>query len=174
MQVSNNNMSILTLSNYNSQKKNNLSMPVNSSFHYTAELYKDASFSIATPENGGNASAYYSDNYTDKNPLFIVKGKTGDGTYFEEEININNINPKNASFLEMVALSAHLSDKGKYTGDMSFVSALDFTNKNKVDYFSKRDYISPLESLKDMQQHNRNYESSLKLGSLIDSLLNRR
>lgn len=148
----------------------------NSSFIYSQiELHKDALFSIATPENGGSASAYYASDYSNETPFITVKGKDYDGKEYEEKVNIKDVDPKNSSFIEMVALSSYLNDKGKLES-MNFLSAPDYANYNqnfqKRSYFDKRDYISSLESLRDMQLKNRNYDSYMRINSQLKAISN--
>ena len=65
--------------------------------------------------NGAGLSFYikYSDESTDSNPIVVAKGVDENGKEFEQKIAINDINPSNASLVEMRALESHINvDKG--------------------------------------------------------------
>lgn len=66
-------------------------------------------------ENGTGLSFYikYAEESTEDNPVVIAKGVDENGKEFEEKININDINLRNASYVEMSALEAYYNvDKG--------------------------------------------------------------
>ena len=55
----------------------------------------------------------YAEESTEDNPVVIAKGVDENGKEFEEKININDINLRNASYVEMSALEAYYNvDKG--------------------------------------------------------------
>ena len=65
--------------------------------------------------NGTGLSFYikYAEESTEDNPVVIAKGVDENGKEFEENININDINLRNASYVEMSALEAYYNvDKG--------------------------------------------------------------
>lgn len=65
--------------------------------------------------NGTGLSFYikYVEESTEDNPVVIAKGVDENGKEFEEKININDINLRNASYVEMSALEAYYNvDKG--------------------------------------------------------------
>ena len=65
--------------------------------------------------NGTGLSFYikYAEESTEDNPVVIAKGIDENGKEFEEKININDINLRNASYVEMSALEAYYNvDKG--------------------------------------------------------------
>ena len=65
--------------------------------------------------NGTGLSFYikYAEESTDDNPVVIAKGVDENGKEFEEKSNINDINLRNASYVEMSALEAYYNvDKG--------------------------------------------------------------
>lgn len=174
MHISNNN-TLYQKSVYSSTAIKQGAAPVSKSFNYSGiELHKDALFSIATPHNGGNASAYYAEDFSEENPYIIVKGKDYNGVEYEERVDIKNVDPKNSSFIEMVALAAYMNDKGKLDS-MNFLNVPDTINAGlrtpeKRSYFDKRDYISALENFKEMQLVNKNHESYLILGNQLNAL----
>ena len=65
--------------------------------------------------NGTGLSFYikYAEESTEDNPVVIAKGVDENGKEFEEKININDINLRNASYVEMSALEEYYNvDKG--------------------------------------------------------------
>lgn len=65
--------------------------------------------------NGTGLSFYikYAEESTEDNPVVIAKGVDENGKEFEEKININDINLRNASYVKMSALEAYYNvDKG--------------------------------------------------------------
>ena len=68
--------------------------------------------------SGGNETGLsfyikYAEESTEDNPVVIAKGVDENGKEFEEKININDINLRNASYVEMSALEAYYNvDKG--------------------------------------------------------------
>ena len=68
-----------------------------------------------TGGNGTGLSFYikYAEESTEDNPVVIAKGVDENGKEFEEKININDINLRNASYVEMRCLEAYYNvDKG--------------------------------------------------------------
>lgn len=60
--------------------------------------------------NGTGLSFYikYTENFSEDNPVVVAKGIDEAGAEFERIININEINPYNATIVEMKALEAYL------------------------------------------------------------------
>ena len=50
------------------------------------------------------------DSFTADNPIMLVRGRHGDGTEFEVEVDVRNVNPKNASLVELIALDGYLTN----------------------------------------------------------------
>ncbi len=107
--------------------------------------------------NGTGLSFYieYAKETSEADPTVIAKGVDENGQEFEQTIHINDINPENASLMEMRALEAHYHvDKGMGldsfphgTGDMRL--------------HDKRDFISLFEkNIEDMQRLGR-YDLSM-------------
>jgi len=66
--------------------------------------------------SGGTGLSFYikyAEESTEDNPVVIAKGVDENGKEFEEKININDINLRNASYVEMSALEAYYNvDRG--------------------------------------------------------------
>lgn len=102
-------------------------------------MYIDSLFTSACA--GGDVSGKYDDSSTDSDPVMLVWGQDSKGNKFERKIHLNNINPKNASVVEMKALEAHLNAQGQSLGAgaaLAFVGGnMDITEKiDFTKYFS--------------------------------------
>ena len=97
------------------QKGNNRKAPASAEkTFYTAETPKV--YQIFTTDNmlwtGGNGTGLsyclkYEDDSTDENPVVLAKGVDENGKEFEQRIYINDVDPSNATVVEMRALEAH-------------------------------------------------------------------
>lgn len=97
----------------------------------------DALFSICHVPTGETANVYKAENYTEDNPVYIVKGRDINGNDYEQEINVNDINPNKCSYIEVLAWSVHtgngtpenylkLSRMREEAKEASFLDAIDF------------------------------------------------
>ena len=102
-------------SSYGQQKGNQMKTPASGEkTFYTAETPKV--YQIFTTDNmlwtGGNGTGLsyclkYADDSTDENPVVLAKGVDENGKEFGQRIYINDVNPSNATVVEMRALEAH-------------------------------------------------------------------
>ena len=107
--------------------------------HQTAyaviKMDPDALVSSGGIYNGnGEAYAYYAENYSADNHLFVVKGTNPDGTPYDVAINANEVDPRNATYIEMIALQAFVraqgrSDCGNFVKPLSFFFSPDYNAK---------------------------------------------
>ena len=121
-----------------------------------------------------STSVFMADNYSPDNPVFIVTGTDVDGKNFSVTVNINDVNPKNASLIEMSALNAYRSVNGlpripSVVFDMRNPEAgLDAARVSNA--FEKADFLTPLLELAAMQRDNNNWESYFRLKEMTDWL----
>ncbi len=91
-------------------------LPKNEAFSQTSvKVYLKTDDMLFSGGNGTGLSFYikYAEESTEDNPVVIAKGVDENGKEFEEKININDINLRNASYVEMSALEAYYNvDKG--------------------------------------------------------------
>lgn len=102
------------------------------------KLDSDALFSICHVPTGETANVYKAESYSVENPVYIVKGKDINGNDYEQEINVNEIDTNNCSYVEILAWSVHT----KYVtpeeylkicrmihgaGDSSYLDKIDYT-----------------------------------------------
>jgi len=142
-------------SSSNSQATNNpqsatFYVPPNSRSN-TLQLDGNALVSGAVRLPGGafmSASVFKADGFSAANPVFLVRGIDADGSSFEAEINIHNVNPRNATLIEMFALDGYLTAKNGHTSQItrSLAAAsikIEFANANASTQFN---FISIMEN----------------------------
>lgn len=88
--------------------------------------------------NGTGLSYYlkYADSSTDEDPTVIAKGVDENGNEFEQTIHINDIDPRNATIVEMHALEEYTGAEKRYgftslplsTGNMGLYERRNFIN----------------------------------------------
>jgi hypothetical protein len=95
------------------------------------ELQADTILSILHLETGESIGIYYSDKSTAENPIIIAKVKNSTGGIQEIEVYPDKVNPNNASYVEMAALSAHLKQQGKINGQAGALVTMVFNARVK-------------------------------------------
>ena len=134
-----------------------------------------------------NASVYKAEAFSEDSPVMLVKG-TNDGTPFELEININDVNPKNASLVELFALDGYNAAMGKNVrisvaaaaNDAAYRAMLESADDplGNMDGFTKFDFIPWLRGLMETQLFHKNLEGYAMyknaVGSLMELLNDRR
>ena len=124
-----------------------------------------------------NASVYKSANYTDDNPVMLVKGTDVDGKLFEVEINANNVDPRNASFVEMFALDGYFAANGQQVGAARAAGSAMVTQELSGNIpalgnaFTQFNFLPPLQDAKEVQRFHGNWEAFWHLQHVIDSLM---
>ena len=113
------------------------------------QLYPDCFFSIGLGDGAG-IHMNYDASSTDADPVLYVWGKKADGSEYQQKIHVNQINPKNATAIEMFALHAHqgtpvFSDEDRAITDAALAFGVD----------EKMDYAQFIEDYKDMSQKAR-------------------
>lgn len=115
------------------------------------QLYPDCLVSMGLGD-GIEVHMKYDASSTDTAPVIYAWGKNADGSEYQQKIHVNQINPENATALEMIALHAH---QGKSVfddeGNAITTAAAAFGAHEKIDYAQFiEDYMDML--LKAMQQ----------------------
>ena len=126
------------------------------------------------PPNGGSISvlAFKPDDFSPDNPVIQVKGTDINGKEFNVEININNVDPKNASLIEMVALDGYLNATGQPSGitRQLMISNIMRSSSNEMDANTKFDFIAILDEIMDAQRFHGNLNGFLKNKDLMEFL----
>lgn len=125
-----------------------------------------ALFAIGSAKTGESANVYRSELYSEDNPVYLVKGIDINGNEYEQEINVNLVNPGNCSFVELLALNVHKGESKNSLLQMSILK--DAAGDNS--YFDKVDYLSNAYKKMAEQQKIGNWESYLYWGKWIRNM----
>ena len=140
------------------------------------QLDIDALFTAGVRVPGGgmmSASVFKTESFSFHNPVMLVRGVDVDGTPFEVEVNINNVDPRNASFIEMFALDGYFAAKGKpYSVIRASFGLMDAQKSDGNNAFTQFDFVTPLLELLKTQYLNRNWEAVAWLNPVVETLLN--
>lgn len=97
----------------------------------------DALFSICHVPTGETANVYKAYNYSEDNPVYVVKGKDKNGNDYEQEINVNEVDTDNCSYVEILAWSVHT----KYVTPENYIKICRMIhNAGEVSFMDKIDY----------------------------------
>ena len=143
---------------YGQQKSNYMKAPASAEkTFYTAETPKV--YQIFTTDNmlwtGGNGTGLsyclkYADDSTDENPVVLAKGVDENGKEFEQGIYINDVDPSNATVVEMRALEAHY--KVEKQGGFTSLPSQQCVNKLLTSFFDRYSHSKERVSDKTNQQ----------------------
>jgi hypothetical protein len=107
-----------------------------------------------------------------------VTGTDVCGTPFEKEINIHNINPQNASFIELLAFDGYAAANGKQSQTARIASrALLVQELNGKEFpafnaFTQTDFAATLRGLMDSLRENQNYETLMWANENLEHFFN--
>ena len=125
-------------------------------------------FSIYDAKTGESANVYRADNYSEDNPLYLVKGMDKNGKEYEQTIDVSTVNPSNCSYTEMLALNAHTGNKS----DSNFLSMAIMKDKaGTASYHEKADYLSTVYALMDDMKALGNWDGYLRYDKWINDIL---
>ena len=147
---------------------------LNGDINTQISLNGDALVSSALRVPGGgmmSASVFKAENFSRNNPVMLVKGTDSNGKAFEVEININGVNPKNASFVEMFALDGFFAANGQPYGVTRAAAAAMSGATGGSSAFTQLDFVSPLKELLETQRFHNNWDGVMRLSPVIDNLL---
>jgi len=123
--------------------------------------------------NGTSASVFKADNYTDENPQYLVKYWDEKGEIQEYTVNPKEVDPSNASYIEMLAYATY-SDVQGYTTDAyeNFMSAAGGTSAD-IEYDStninaKKNFKAMVEEFMQMQYDAGNISGYLSYKQFYD------
>ena len=133
-----------------------------------AALYSDALMSYASPQTGESVNIYKAVNYSEDNPLYVIKGLDVDGNEFEEMVDASKINPNNCSFNELMVLNVETG----HTSPSDYLRAVAVrTNADADSYFEKADYIAYAQEVMEDYKTLGNWDSYLAMDKWVQSLL---
>jgi len=124
---------------------------------------------------GGGMSAFIfkPENFSQDNPILIARGFDAQGEPFEKEINIRDIDKRNASTVELLALEGYFALNGGPAG-MTRAAIISMAEQNQLginDIFKKFDFLSALEDIMDAQRFHGNLDGLLRNRTLFEFLL---
>ena len=131
-------------------------------------LYSDALMSYASPQTGESVNIYKAVNYSEENPLYVIKGLDAEGNEFEEMVDASKINPNNCSYNELMVLNVETG----HTSPSDYLRAVAVrANADTDSYFEKADYISYAQNVMEDYKMIGNWDSYLVVDKWIQSLL---
>ena len=125
--------------------------------------------------NGESISVFEADDFSKENPIYMVKHWDENGVESEYIINPHEVDPKDASYLEMAAYTTYLDETGQTEDAFGrFVGAANGVNEESVtdvlDMTDKKDFLSMIYNYMQMQYDANNLEGYLSLKSLYDCM----
>ena len=128
----------------------------------------DALFSIYDAKTGESANVYKADDYSEKNPVYLVKGMDKNGNEYEQTVDVSKVNPNSCSYTEMLAFNAHTGNKS----DSNFLSMAIMKDKSgTASYQDKADYLSVAYALMNDMKTLGNWDGYLRYGKWINDIL---
>ena len=128
----------------------------------------DALFSIYDAKTGESANVYRADDYSEDNPVYLVKGTDKNGNKYEQTVDVSKVNPNSCSYTEMLALNAHTGNKS----DSNFMTMSILKDKmDSASYHEKADYMSMAYALMNDMKTLGNWDGYLRYGKWINDIL---
>ena len=128
----------------------------------------DALFSIYDAKTGESANVYRADDYSEDNPVYLVKGMDKNGNEYEQTVDVSKVNPNSCSYTEMLALNAHTGNRS----DSNFLSMAIMKDKaGTASYHEKADYLSAASALMDDMKTLGNWDGYLRYSKWINDIL---
>ena len=62
----------------------------------------DAVFSIHHVKTGESANVYRADDYSEDNPVYLVKGTDKNGNEYEQTVDVSKVNPNSCSYTKWI------------------------------------------------------------------------
>ncbi|MCI9331752.1 MAG: hypothetical protein HFG05_06195 [Oscillibacter sp.] len=89
--------------------------------------------------------AHYTENSTPEDPVVRITG-VGDSGPFDFLCHLNDVNPANASYVELAALRGHLAKTGVYTNSQYSSGPLPYTMDFRDDITQKHNFIAEIQN----------------------------
>lgn len=134
-----------------SVSKSNVESSKNFTTNTQYELQENSILSTIHVETGESIGIYYDETSTGGAPVMLAKIIEPDGSVNEIKVDINKVDPNNASYVEMVALSAHLKKEGKIDGPAGALATMVFNGRvkeaNNNNIYSKGNFVPAMQEL---------------------------
>ncbi|MCL2617116.1 MAG: hypothetical protein FWD96_05680 [Defluviitaleaceae bacterium] len=161
------------------QLANLVEVPANENATTTPMQNAILSMNLDTQSGWISARVYKADSFSPDNPMMLVTGTDVDGTTFRKFVNINDVNPRNASLVEMIALEGYLVSSGKRASGLARASVLAVEGASgdgaRLTAFTTFDFVTALESLLDSKRLNGElfgkWDEYMWLRPIVDALM---
>lgn len=131
----------------------------------TSLLDKNALISTCHAQTGESANVYRAKDYSEENPLYLVKGTDKNGNPYEKTVDVRDVNPSNCSYIELLALSAH-------TGHNDFMTtAILHDHAGASSYREPADYLTAAYGRMDDLKLLKQWDSYLQYKGWIADIL---
>lgn len=131
-------------------------------------LDSEAIFSVCHAQSGESINVYRAEDFSEENPIYIVKGTDGNGNEYEEKIDVSKVNPNNCSYKEMLVLGIHT---GKKSDSLFFSMSILKDKAASASYSDKADYMSMLSELRSDMKTLGNWDGYLRYDKIITDIL---
>jgi len=128
----------------------------------------DAVFSIHHVKTGESANVYRAYDYSEDNPVYLVKGTDKNGNEYEQTVDVSKVNPNSCSYTELLALNAHTGNRS----DSNFMtmSILKY-NMGGTSYHEKTDYMTMAHELMNDMKTLGNWDGYLRYNKWINDIM---
>lgn len=153
------------------------SQTTNITLHYSGENGDKALTAVGFPD-GTSASVYKADNYNDANPEYRVRHWGKSGEYTDTYVRPNDVDPQNASYLEMLAYSTYSDVQGYTSGAFgNFLTAAGGVNAD-ITYDEdnvnvKKNFMNMVKEFMQMQYDCNNLTGYLSYKKFYDYMADR-
>ncbi len=135
---------------------------------HKVSLFSDALMSYASPNTGESVNIYRADDYSEDNPLYLVKGLDARGNEFEQMIDASTINPNNCSYNEMMVLNLETG----HTSPEDYIHSVALQDKAGVNSFmEQKNYIGFMLELADDYKTLGSWDSYFSVNEWMQNLL---
>ena len=131
-------------------------------------LCSDALMSYASPQTGESVNIYKADNYSEDNPVYVLKGLDADGNAFEQEVDASKINPNSCSYNELMILNVETG----HTSPSDYLHSVATRDKSGTGSFSETsNYMEYAKEVMNDMKTVGDYASYLSYDKWIQSIL---
>ena len=128
----------------------------------------DAVFSIHHVKTGESANVYRADDYSEDNPVYLVKGTDKNGNEYEQTVDVSKVNPNSCSYTELLALNAHTGNRS----DSNFMTMSILKDKmGGTSYHEKTDYMTMAHELMNDMKTLGNWDGYLRYNKWINDIM---
>lgn len=131
-------------------------------------LDPEALFSNCHVQTGESVNVYRAEDFSEENPVYIVKGTDQGGNSYEERIDVSKVNPNHCSYKEMLVLGIHT---GKKSDDLFFSMSILKDKAANASYNEKADYLSMLSGLRSDMKTLGHWDGYLRYDKIIADIL---